>query len=129
MTPRLAVSFTPEEIQRVEFVAVGLLVFLVFLVASRFIPRFLDDQLRKRHLPVGMVVVGRRVVTVVLLAVGVLAALSFAIQSANVTLLGILLATVIAAFGVQDLLKDYVSANKEILDTQLKTANRNSLGA
>jgi small-conductance mechanosensitive channel len=128
MTPWLAVSLSPDEVQRIEFVAVGLLVFLIFLVASRFVPRFFDDQLRKRHLPPGMVVVGRRVATVVLLALGVLAALSFAIQSANVTLLGILLATVIAAFGVQDLLKDYVSGYYVLLERHIRAGDKISMG-
>ena len=128
MTPHLAVSFSPDEVQRIEFVAVGLLVFLIFLVASRFIPRFFDDQLRKRHLPPGMVALLRRVATIVLLSIGVLAALSFAIQSANVTLLGILLATVVAAFGVQDLLKDYVSGYYVLLERHIRPGDRISLG-
>jgi small conductance mechanosensitive channel len=110
-----------------EWVLVGVVVFALFLIGSRFAARAAADQLHKRHLPIGMVALVRRVITVVLIVIGVLAALSFAIQSANVTLLGILLATVVAAFGVQDLLKDYVSGYYVLLERHIRPGDRISL--
>jgi small conductance mechanosensitive channel len=56
-----------------------------------------------------MVVLGRRVVTALVIVIGIFAALGFAVQSTNVPLFGLLLATIVAALGVQDLLRDYVS--------------------
>ena len=71
-----------------------------------------------------MVVLGRRVVYVFVISIGVVAALGFAVQSANVTLVGILLATVIAALGVQDLLKDYVSGYYVLLEHHIRVGDR-----
>ena len=95
----------------------------------------LDDLITMRHihnmtkimLATGMIVLGRRVVTVLLLVIGVWAAVGFAIQSANVTLLGILLATVVAAFGVQDLLRDYVSGYYVLLEHHIRPGDRISM--
>lgn len=127
MTPPLAVSLPSGVVTDIVFVAVGVVVFIGFLIASRVVAALAADQLHKRHLPSGMVTVGRRVVTVLLLGIGLLAALGFAIQSANVTLLGILLAVVVAAFGVQDLLKDYVSGYYVLLERHFRIGDRISL--
>jgi small conductance mechanosensitive channel len=118
---------TAGVITDLEWVFVGVVVLVVFLFASRLVARVAADQLRKRQIPTGMVAVVRRVVTVVLIVVGVLAALGFAVQSANVTLLGILLATVVAAFGVQDLLKDYVSGYYVLLERHIRPGDRISM--
>jgi small conductance mechanosensitive channel len=91
------------------FVLVGLLVFLAFIFAARFIAHFAAEQLRRRQVRGDMVILGRRAVTALVILLGVFAALGFAVQSANVTLFGLLLATIVAALGVQDLLRDYVS--------------------
>jgi small conductance mechanosensitive channel len=109
------------------WVVVGVGGLVLFLVASRLVVRAAADQRHKRHIPTGMVAVVCRVVMVVLIVVGVLAALGFAVQSANVTLLGILLATVVAAFGVQDLLKDYVSGYYVLLERHIRPGDRISL--
>jgi small conductance mechanosensitive channel len=127
MTPPLAVSVPGYVVTDIVFVAIGVVVFIGFVIASRFVAAFAANQLHKRHLPTGMVKVGRRVVTVLLLGIGLLAALGFAIQSANVTLLGILLAVVVAAFGVQDLLKDYVSGYYVLLERHFRIGDRISL--
>jgi small-conductance mechanosensitive channel len=126
VTP-LAVSLPSNVVTDVVFVAIGVVVFFGFVIASRLVAGFAADQLHKRHLPSGMVTVSRRVVTVLLLGIGLLAALGFAIQSANVTLLGILLAVVVAAFGVQDLLKDYVSGYYVLLEHHFRIGDRISL--
>ena len=127
MTLRLAGIFSDAVSNNILFVAIGLVVFLVFLIGSRLIAQAIGTQLNKRHLPTGMIVLGRRVVTVLLLVIGVWAAVGFAIQSANVTLLGILLATVVAAFGVQDLLKDYVSGYYVLLEHHIRPGDRISM--
>ncbi len=76
---------------------IGLAVLAVFMIASRFAARFAGDQLLKRHVRGDVVVLGRRIATAGVIVIGFLAALGFALQSANVTLFGLLLATVVAA--------------------------------
>ena len=123
MTPA-AGTLSAEDIHNLAFVAVGLVVFIVFLVASRVIAHLIGEQLRRRNVRGDMVVLGRRVAYVVVIAVGVLGAISFAVQSANVTLVGILLATVVAALGVQDLLRDYVSGYYVLLEHHMRVGDR-----
>lgn len=91
------------------YVGIGLLVFVLFILASRFVAHLVGEQLRRHQVRGDMVVLGRRVVTALVIILGVFAALGIAAQTANVTLFGLLLATIVAALGVQDLLRDYVS--------------------
>lgn len=91
------------------FVVVGVLVLIAFLFVARLAAHIVGEQLRKRQVRGDMVVLGRRVATAVVILLGVFAALGFAVENANVPLFGLLLATVVAALGVQDLLRDYVS--------------------
>lgn len=93
----------------VAFVLVGLVVFILFLFLARLVAHLTAQQLRTHQVRADMVVLGRRVVTAGVILLGLFAAIGFAVQSANVTLFGLLLATIVAALGVQDLLKDYVS--------------------
>jgi small conductance mechanosensitive channel len=74
-----------------------------------------------------MVQIGGRVVTVLLIALGIWFAIGFAFQSQNFTLAGILLATIVASFGVQDLLKDYVSGYYVLLERHIRVGDRISM--
>src|SRR3982074_2119494 len=85
------------------FVVVGVLVLFLFVIASRLIARFVAEQLRMRHMRAELVIVSRRVITIVIILSAILAAIGFALQSANVVLFGILVATLVASLGVQDL--------------------------
>jgi small conductance mechanosensitive channel len=127
MTPPLAVSWSGDVTQNVTFVLIGVFVFIVFVVASRFIARFVAHQLHRRQVRADMVVLGRRVVTVAVIGLGIFISFSFALQSANVTLLGIVLATVVAALGVQDLLKDYVSGYYVLIERHFRVGDRIAL--
>jgi small-conductance mechanosensitive channel len=111
-------------VKEVIFVLVGIAVLFVFIVASRLIARFAADQLRKRHVRSDLVVVSRRIITIVFILSGILAAIAFAVESANVVLFGILLATLVAALGVQDLLKDYVSGYYVQLERHVRIGDR-----
>jgi small conductance mechanosensitive channel len=66
------------------------------------------------------VVLGRRVVYIGLLFAGALLALSIALYSSNVTLAAIVVATIIASFGVQDVLKNYVSGYYLLLEGNIR---------
>ena len=106
------------------FILVGLAVLAGFVLVARFIAHVTGEQLRRRQVRSDMVVLGRRAVTVVFLLLGLFVALGFAVQSANITLFGLLLATIIAALGVQDLLKDYVSGYYVLLEHHVRTGER-----
>ncbi len=117
-------SLTPEDVKNVEYLAAGLFVFIVFLVASRLVAHAIAKQLQHRNVRTDMVVLGRRVVYVLVIIFGILLAFSFALQTANVTLVGILLATVVAALGVQELLQDYVSGYYVLLERHIRPGER-----
>src|SRR5256885_16581373 len=102
-------SLTPDQITNVVYAGIGILVLFVFVIALRVIAHTVAAQLRRRNVRTDMVVLGRRAAYVIVIGFGVLAALSLATRTANVTLVGILLATVVAALGLQQLLQDYVS--------------------
>jgi small conductance mechanosensitive channel len=105
------------------FVAIGLVVLAVFLVAARYLSRMTSDQLLKRHVRAEVVVLSRRLVTVIVIGLGLFAALSFAVESANVALFGLVLATIVAALGVQDLLRDFVSGYYVLLERHIRVGD------
>jgi small conductance mechanosensitive channel len=110
-----------------EYIGVGLVVLLVFVVGSRFVANLVVGALLRRNMRSDMVQIGGRVVTVLLIVLGIWFALGFAFQSQNFTLAGILLATIVASFGVQDLLKDYVSGYYVLLERHLRVGDRISM--
>ena len=97
---------------------------VVFVPASRPIGHLAEQQLGKRAVRGDMVVLVRRVVIAIVIVVGVFTALGFAVESANVTLFGLLLATVVAALGVQQLLQDYVSGYYVLLERHIRVGDR-----
>jgi len=115
--------------QELIYLAIGLVVLFGFIVASRLASRFTGDQLVKRHVRTELVVISRRVVTVIVIGLGLFAAMSFAVESANVALFGLILATIVAALGVQDLLRDYVSGYYILLERHIRVGDRVTLDA
>jgi small conductance mechanosensitive channel len=107
----------------IVFVAVGLLVLAVFLIASRYASRMIGDQLLKRRVRPELVVITRRVVTVIVIGLGLFAALAFALENASVGVFGLVLATIVAALGVQDLLRDYVSGYYVLLERHIRVGD------
>ena len=122
MTPLLGLS--PEWVQRIVFVAIGVAVLVVFVVASRVIAHAIATQLHRRNMRSDAVVLGRRVAYVVVIGVGIFAALGVATETANVTLVGILLATIVAALGLQQLLQDYVSGYYVLIERHFRVGDR-----
>ncbi|HSS93857.1 MAG TPA: mechanosensitive ion channel domain-containing protein [Candidatus Dormibacteraeota bacterium] len=114
-------------VEQIIAVAIGIVVFIAFAIAARLTAPAAAKALRRRQLRPDQVVIGGRVVTFVLIGLGAIFAISFAIQSANVALFGIVLATVIASFGVQDLLKDYVSGYYVLLERHIRVGDRISI--
>src|SRR5438128_280515 len=93
-------------------------------VVARIVARFVGEKVREQHMRAEMVVVTRRVVTAGVIVLGVFLALGCAAQNANVTLFGLLLATVVAALGVQQLLQDYVSGYYVLLERHIRIGDR-----
>ena len=124
--PPLAV-FAGIQDTALEFVLAGALVLAAFVVVSRVIANVVVRALQRRHMRSDMVFVGERVVTFVLIGIGILVAIGFAFQSQNLTIAGILLATIVASFGVQDLLKDYVSGYYVLLERHIRVGDRISM--
>ena len=108
-------------------VGVGLVVFLAFVAGARVVSNRLVEALRRRNVHADVVQIGGRVATVVLIGLGLFFAIGFAFQSQNFTIAGILLATIVASFGVQDLLKDYVSGYYVQLERHMRVGDRISL--
>ena len=117
-------SLSSEDIRNIAFITAGLVVFIVFLVGSRVAAHLIGERLRHRGVRLDIVVLSRRVAYVVVIGVGVMTAFSFAFQTANVTLVGILLATIVAALGVQDLLRDYVSGYYVLLERHIRVGDK-----
>jgi small conductance mechanosensitive channel len=110
-----------------EYVVVAVVVFLVFVIGSRVVSTTVVAALRRRNVRSDMVQVGGRVVAFFLIGLGISFAIGFAFQSQNLTLAGILLATIVASFGVQDLLKDYVSGYYILLERHIRVGDRITL--
>jgi small conductance mechanosensitive channel len=113
--------------QALIYIAVGVIVFLVFVISSRLLSNLVVGALQRRHMRSDMIVVGSRVVTFALVGIGVMVAVGFAFQSQNLTLAGILLATLVASFGVQDLLRDYVSGYYVLFERHIRVGDRITL--
>jgi small conductance mechanosensitive channel len=108
-------------------IVIAVVVFAAFVLGSRVISNFVVARLERRQMRTDMVVIGGRVVTILLIAIGVIIAVGVAFSSQNLTLAGILLATFVASFGVQDLLKDYVSGYYVLLERHMRVGDRISL--
>lgn len=116
-----------DNYQTLIFIGVGLVVFVFFVLASRPLSAVLAQQLKDRQVRGELIVIVRRIVTIVVIGVGLIAALGIAIQSANVALFGLVLATIIAALGVQDVLKDYVSGYYVLLERHIRIGDHISM--
>jgi small-conductance mechanosensitive channel len=110
-----------------EYIGAGVVVFLVFAIGSRVLSTTVVAALRRRNVRSDMVQIGGRVVAFFLIGLGLAFAIGFAFQSQNLTLAGILLATIVASFGVQDLLKDYVSGYYVLLERHIRVGDRITL--
>jgi small-conductance mechanosensitive channel len=103
---------------------VVLVLLVLTYVIARLASRIVGERLRRQHMRGDVVVLSRRVVTAAVIVLGVFAALGWAASNANVTLFGLLLATVVAALGVQQLLQDYVSGYYVLLERHIRIGDR-----
>lgn len=101
------------------WVVAGVAAFLLFWFAARALRDLVGRRLAANHMDAGAVALGRRVAYVTLLLIGGVIALGFAFQSQNVTIAGIVAATVITSFGIQDVLRNYVSGYYLLLERHI----------
>ena len=127
MTPPPLAVFSWISDTNLAYLGGGLAVLVVFVIGSRIIAHGVVSALHRRHMRTDMVVIGGRVVTFFLIAIGIMFAVGFAFQSQNLTLVSIFLATIVASFGVQDLLKDWVSGYYVLLERHMRVGDRISL--
>ena len=111
------------------YLVIGAVVFVVFVIGARFVSNRVVQALRRRNVHADVVQIGGRVATVVLIGLGLFFAIGFAFQSQNFTIAGILLATIVASFGVQDVLKDYVSGYYVLLERHIRVGDRITMDA
>jgi small conductance mechanosensitive channel len=109
------------------FIALGVVVFAAFVVAARVVAQRAGNALRGRGLRHEAVVAATRVITALVIGLGAFIGFSFALHSDNVTLAGIVIATLIATFGVQDVLKDYVSGYYVLLERHIRLGDNISV--
>ncbi len=122
-----APSLLGAPVEQIIAAGVGAVVFIAFAIAARVVAPRAARALGRRQLRPDQVVIAGRVVAFALIGLGAIFAVSFAIQSANVALFGIVLATIIASFGVQDVLKDYVSGYYVLLERHIRVGDRITL--
>ena len=119
--PLAVVSGIPDA---AVFAVVGVAVFIVFVAVARTASSFTVRALQRRQLQPNKAFIAGRALTFALIGLGAIVAIGVGIESQNVAIAGIVLATIVAAFGVQDLLKDYVSGYYVLLEGHIKVGDR-----
>ena len=111
------------------FIALGVVVFAAFVVVARLVAQRAAKAMHGRGLRHENVVVATRVITALVIGFGAFIGFSFALHSDNVTLAGIVIATLLATFGIQDVLRDYVSGYYVLLERHFKVGDHISLAS
>ena len=124
MTPPPLAAVPSVDPLEVVLIVVGALVFIGFVFIARWAARVAVVALRRREMRADAVLIGGRLITFGLIGFGALLAIGIALRSENVTIAGIILATIVAAFGVQDLLRDYVSGYYVLLERHFRVGDR-----
>lgn len=106
---------------------VGLGVFIVFSLLARFSPALVRRLLGGIGVEVAAKLAGRAVAGT-LVFIGMFIALGTIFQSQEVALTGVILGTVIASIGVQDLLKNYVSGFYVLLERNIRVGDVVTVG-
>ncbi len=101
------------------WVAAGIVFFGLSWLTARYLRDAFGRWLVRHHVEADAVRLGRRAVYVTLLLVGAVIAIGVAFESANVTIAGIVVATIVTSFGMQDLLRNYVSGYYVLLERHI----------
>ena len=107
----------------------GLAIFIFFSILARFSPAIVRRLLGgEARLEIAVKVAGRAVAGAMVL-VGVFVGLGAVLGSQEVALTGIVLGTIVASLGVQDLLKNYVSGFYVLLERNIRVGDVVTVGA
>ena len=125
MPPLLAAL--PGWVGQLILVGIAVAVFIAFFAAARWVRDAAGRWLVRRGVGGDALMVGRRAVYVALLVAGALIAVTVALGTGNAALGGLVLATIVAAFGVQDVLANYVSGYYVLLERHIRPGDRITL--
>ncbi|HEX6489572.1 MAG TPA: mechanosensitive ion channel domain-containing protein [Candidatus Dormibacteraeota bacterium] len=110
------------------FLLIGVGIFVVFSVLARFSPAVLRRVLRGRADVELVAKLAGRAVAAGLVILGVFIGLGVVFESQQVALTGLILGTIIASIGVQDLLKNYVSGFYVQLERNIRVGDVVTIG-
>jgi small-conductance mechanosensitive channel len=102
---------------------IGLALFVVFWFVARLLRNLVRDLHVREHMRADAVTIATRVVYFALLVFGGLVAVGYATDSQNVTVIGVIGATVVASLGLQDILRNYVSGFYILFERNLKVGD------
>lgn len=110
------------------FLVIGFGIFIVFSVLARFSPPLLRRVLGGRADAELVAKLAGRAVAAGLVVLGIFIGLGVVFQSQQVALTGLILGTIIASIGVQDLLKNYVSGFYVLLERNVRVGDVVTIG-
>ncbi|TMF89084.1 MAG: mechanosensitive ion channel [Chloroflexi bacterium] len=93
-------------------------------IAARLLIRSIGGALDRRQVRGSALVAIRRIVYVLFVGLAVLILFAWASNSANAVLAGLILATLVASLGIQDLMKNYVSGFYILLEKHVQPGDR-----
>jgi small-conductance mechanosensitive channel len=105
------------------FVAGGIALFVAFWLLAIALRRLIRAALTREKVSAQAVVLGTRFVYFALLICGTFIAVGVASHSENVTVVGIIGATVVASLGLQDIMKNYVSGFYILFERNFKVGD------
>jgi small-conductance mechanosensitive channel len=101
----------------------GVLLFGIFWGAAIALRSVMRRALMRQQVNVGAILLGTRMLYFALLIFGAFVALGVASNSQNVTVIGVVGATVVASLGLQDILRNYVSGFYILFERNLKVGD------
>ncbi len=104
-------------------VAVGLVLFALIWLGARWLRRRIAAYLHRRGLPPELVILTSRSFYLAVLVVAGFVWLAVVLAQANIALAGVILATIVASLGVQDILRSYVSGIYILMERNVRVGD------
>ena len=104
--------------------AVAAILFVGLWLLARLVVQVIGHALAARQVRGDVVVMVRRVAYVAMVGLAALIAFAVAFQSPNAVLAGVILATLVASLGIQDLMKNYVSGFYILMEKHVQPGDR-----
>jgi small conductance mechanosensitive channel len=120
----LPIGGGPLRTSDIIFLAVAAVLFVGLWLLARLLVRVIGQALAERQVRGDVVVAVRRIAYVVMVGMAALIAFSVAFRSPNAVLAGVILATLVASLGIQDLMKNYVSGFYVLLEKHVQPGDR-----